>query len=193
MYHAESRPQPPWRRGARPSGPPRNGLPLAAGSQGLGPLLWAQRSDWETLGESLPTLFSARERLPEGPGQRLAATGGVGPQPGPGTRSRPGCPRRGARLAGGGPLASPSRPGAPQNGPPPPEMARAPGTPSCRDAQQHPELPGLETWPSTRVIFLFTSPGSSFPPDSSSFTPFPSFVFSSICLFHFVYIRFLGH
>lgn len=87
----------------------------------------------------------------------------------------------------------PKPPCRPRNGPPPPEMARAPGSPSSRDAQQHPELPGLETWPSTRVIFLFTSPGSSFPPDSSSFTPFPSFVFSSICLFHFVYIRLLGH
>ena len=169
---SESRPQHPWRRRARPRGRPRNGLPLAAGYQGLGPLLWAQRSDWETLGESLPTLLSARERLPEGPGQRLVATGGVRPQPGPGTQSWPGCPRSGARPAGGGPLASPS-PLLPLL-----EMARAPGSPGSRDAQQRPELPGLETWPSTRVLlFLFTSAGSSFPPDSSSLTPSPSFVF----------------
>lgn len=178
--------------GARPSGPPRNGLPLAAGSQGLGPLLWAQRSDWETLGESLPTLFSAREAPLKGRASDWPPRSGWAPQPGPGTRSRPGCPRRGARLAGGGPLASQAA-RAPPKWPATPRNARALGTPGSRDAQRSTQsCQDWETWPSTRVIFLFTSPDHLFHLIRGvSPSPFCFFLYLSFPLC--IYIRFLGH
>ena len=64
-------------------------------------------------------------------GPATGCYGRGGPPARPGTRSWPGCPRRGAKPAGGGPLASPSRPWPPQNGPSPwvskqPRCAAAP-------------------------------------------------------------------
>ncbi|XP_032342223.1 collagen alpha-1(I) chain-like isoform X4 [Camelus ferus] len=107
----------PGSAGPWPPEPPWNGLPLPTSRQGLGAPPWVPRSDGETLGETLPTLLSARERLPEWPGQRLAKKRGVGAQPGLGTRCGPG---RAARRAPGSPTPSLHRP----------HLARAPGSPS---------------------------------------------------------------
>lgn len=115
-----------------------------------------------------------------------------GPQPGPGTREPAGCPREGARAGRRRALASPSRPGAPVARHP--EMAQAPGTQAAamRSNTRSTRIGNLAL--NCQVIFLFTSPGSSFPPDSSSFTPFPSFCFLylsfPLCIFDFWVIDF---
>ena len=120
--------------------------------------------------------------LGEGEAARMAG-------PAAGRDARGGPPARPGHPERAGPPKEPLQAGrpAPRSPTPPlllPDLVRALGSPSSRDAQR-PELTGSGNLAlsASDVIFFLPLQDHPFPPDSSSFTPSPSFV----CLYPSVF------
>lgn len=169
---------------------PGKGLRLPTGRRGLEIGPWVPRSVGETLGETLPTLLSAGERPPGRLPQLRAATRAVGRESVPDALEPARRPQEG-REAGRLPLAPRCAPRAS-----PVRLARAPEAPRGPRLAA-PRMAGIENLAlsASDLIFLYLSTIILFPPDLSSFTASFSFVFHSpsVCLSHFLGIRFLSH